>query len=114
MSLSSMLRTACTLQRQTVTKDTSGGATRAWANVAGASDAPCDLQPASSAVRLQFQQQRQAVTHTLYLATDVGARAADRFVIGARTFLLIPGGYQAPAPGYGQWPAVAHVEEQTV
>lgn len=100
MSLASMLRSIGTLQRSTSTKDASGGATKgAWSEV---TTAACDIQPASSDVREQYMQQKLVVSHSVFVADDVGARAGDRWLFGTRYFLVQ--GYTPPAPGYPSWP----------
>src|SRR5262245_38248999 len=98
MSLVGMLRSGGVLQRST----SSGGAVKTtWADVSDETTA-CDVQPASSDVRLQYLQLKLAVTHSVFVAADVGARAGDRWRIGERYFLVR--GYTPPAPGYVQWP----------
>ena len=110
MSLASMCRSALYMQRQTVTQDSSGGSTRAWANTQ-ATPIRGDIQPASAGVQLRFAQQELVCTHTLYLTRDPGATPDCRFQTadGSRTFLFR--GRQPPAAGYKSWPCVIHVEE---
>ncbi len=106
-----MLRTTGTLQRQTSTK-AGGGPVAAYADVAGAVDVPCDVQPAGADEVLRFLQKGLVVSHTVYLASDIGAVASDLFITAdGRTFLVLGGGYEPPATGYTQWPAQIHAQE---
>lgn len=105
-----MLRTTGTLQRFTYTKGTSGGQVLTPANVSGATDIACDIQPASGRIQEQYRQQHLHVTHSIWLAEDVGARATDRFISGSRVFVIQ--GVRPPAPGYDSWPAVIDVQEE--
>jgi head-tail adaptor len=107
MSLKSMLRSSGTLQRQTSTKDASGGKTQAWATVTAS--VPCDIQPASGNLQFQYAQRHLVVTHQIFVASDIGARETDRFTSGSRTFRVM--GWTPPAPGYAQWPGKLDVEE---
>ncbi len=110
-----MLRSVCTLKRQTSVKDTSGGPTQTFAPVVGATGVACDVQPASTDVRLRFAEMSMVVTSTIFLARDIGARASDRLDVvqgnHTRSFLVVEGGYMAGAQGYWEWPAVCHAEE---
>ena len=104
-----MLHTFGTLQRSASTKDASGGAVKGtWAAVG--SSVSCDVQPAGSDTRLQYAQLQLVVTHSIYVADDVGARAGDRFSADGRYFLVQ--GYTPPAVGYLQWPGRIDAEEQ--
>ena len=110
MSLTSMCRSSLYMQRQTVIQDTSGGSTRAWANV---ETAPIrgDIQPASASVQLRFAQKESVCLHTLYLVRDPGANADCRFQNsdGMRTILSLA--RRPPGASYKQWPCVIDVEE---
>jgi hypothetical protein len=112
MSFDSMCTTAGTLQKPVnpIGKDTSGGSVRApWSNVAGAVNVPCDIQPASGDIRRRYEQIGLYVSHTLFVARDVAARAKHRFVVGSRTFLVH--GYEDATAGRGEgW--LIHAEEQ--
>lgn len=111
MSLLSMLRTTGTLRRKTsATKDASGGMTMTFADVTSQVDVPCDIQPASGLVRMQYMQPQSNVSHTVFTESDVGGKAGDIWVSGGRTFQFR--GKEPPAPGYQQWAVKMHVEEQ--
>ncbi len=98
-----------TLQRETTTKDASGGPVQTWANVPGAVDVPADIQSAGGNVRRRFMELGLVVTSTVYLSRDIDARASDRLVFGTRQFQIVEGGYQAG--DMAGWPASAHVQE---
>lgn len=110
MSLATMLRTTCTQKRPTTIKDESGGASKTFASVTGAVDVPCDIQPASGSVRMQYMQQQAQAVHTIYFSQEVTPRAGDIFVSGSRTFQFL--GRRPAAPGYQVWPTIVDVEEQ--
>lgn len=110
MSLLSMCPSSCTLQRGTKGKDAGGGNVITWANVSGAVDVRCDVQPAGSHVAARYMQGGLFVSHSIYLSSDVQAKSTDRFIVGSRIFLLK--GYRRPDPGRLSWPAVADVEEE--
>lgn len=105
-----MLRTTGSLQRFTYTKGTSGGQVLTVVPVADATDIACDIQPASGNIQEHYRQLQLRVTHSIYLASDIGAKATDRFVSGTRTFVLH--GARPPAPGYSEWPMILDVEEK--
>lgn len=107
MSLASMLRTTVTHQRNTTTKDASGGEVASFATVTA--DIPCDIQPASSNTVFRYSQKNILVSHSIYLAADISPKGQDQFISGSRVFMFR--GYRPPAPGYGYWPAVVDVEE---
>ena len=110
MSLAALLKSTITLQRSTMTKDASGGASRSWANVAAGTNVKADIQPASSSVQFRYQQRSLFVSHTIFLATDIGALETDRITFGSRIFKIV--GYRKGDPGRASWPAVADVEEE--
>ncbi len=117
MSLLSLNHSLCSLYRPAVTKDSSGAQVQTFELVAAYQDMQCDVQPASSRVQFRFMQQQLVVSHSIFFTQDIGARAGDQLVIDdgispKRIFLIQPAGYEPPAPGYANWPAVAHVEEQ--
>ena len=104
-----MLRTTVDHQRQTATKDASGGEVVTFAAVN--SGVRCDIQPASASVALQYMERQMNVSHTIYFGTDIQAKPGDRFVSGTRNFKFQ--GYRRMPPGYGNdWPGIADVEEQ--
>lgn len=111
MSLLSMLRTTGTLRRKTPTnKDASGGMVMVYANVSGQVDVPCDIQPASGTVRMQFMEMQANVSHTVFTQADTGAKAGDVWYSNSRTFMFR--GKEVMAPGYPVWACKMHVEEQ--
>jgi len=110
MSLQSMLRTKVTLQRSAPSKRPGGTQDKNFADVSGMVDVRCDIQPASSSIVARYagQQDRLSVSHSIFLARDISAKAGDRLVSGSRTFLIQ--GYGEPT-NYKLWPRVAHVQE---
>lgn len=111
MSLLSMCRTSGTLKRPTNSKDASGGmVVDPFVVIAGYDGVACDIQPATGSIRFQYMQQQLNVSHTVFTASEIPAKPGDVWVSGARTFQFR--GREMPAPGYGQWPAKMHVEEQ--
>lgn len=111
MSLRSMLRTTGTLERPTTTKDSSGGRSDSFATVSGASGVRCDIQSASASIQREYETRQMHVTHSVYFASDIGAREQDRFTSNSRTFLVM--GYRPASIGYSSWPYVMDVEEIT-
>lgn len=106
-----MLRTSATLQRAPQGKDNSGGMVKNFADVTGYVDVPCDIQPASGNVRLQYMQQNKIVSHTMYFGQAITVLAGDRFATSDGRYFHFRG--QKPAaPGYTQWPGIVDVEEQ--
>ena len=105
-----------TLERESVTKDTSGGVLQSWAQIASCTG---DLQPASGTVKKRFEALGLVVQYTIYLSSDVGQIAAGiglpitacRFRIGTRKFQTVEGGYEAGYDTLTGWPATAHVQE---
>jgi len=105
MSLTSLLITTITVQQQTTSQDSSGGATRTWANVTGSVNVKADIQPASGQLRRRYEQRQLFVTHTIYTAADIAVKPNMRITSGARTFIVL--GYENPIrPGQ---PFVTHV-----
>lgn len=124
MSLQSLLRSACTVKRQSnpqSAKDRSGGPVPSWVAVPNLVGVPCDVQPADAATVERFAQRNIVVHSTVFFARDIGSstlRAGDRLEVTdlptgrIRYLLFVKGGYAAGAAGYAQpWPSVAHVQE---
>lgn len=111
MSLTSMLRSTCTLERKSTSKDASGGMVNTFAAVSGYSGISCDVQTASGTTQQRYMQEKTIVTHTIYFDQDVPAKAGDRFTNDdGETFLFK--GRRPPSKGYDAWPCVVDVEEQ--
>ncbi len=112
MSLATMCdRSSGTLKRKTNTKDASGGMTMTFVAVGtDTTDVPCDIQPATGRVQMQYMQQQLQVSHTVFTETEVAAKAGDLWIAEGRTFQFV--GREMPAPGYDQWGAKMHVLEQ--
>ncbi len=112
MSLASLCRNTVALQRQSTTKDASGGPVQTFAVLVPG--VACDIQPASPSVREQFARLQQIVEYTVFLTKDIGATTSDRLVDGkGNVYLLGEGGYMAGDSLYPLWPAVAHVRRLT-
>lgn len=116
MSLIARMNTFVTLNRATTAKS-GGAAKRTYSVVNSVSNEPCDIQPATSSVVWRFMTKNLSISHTIFFLRDIGATDHDYFTAtdaagNTRYFLIQPGGYQPPPPGYrGKWPAMAHVEE---
>lgn len=106
MSLASLLRDTCTIQRDTATKGASGGKVQSLSTLV--EDEPCDIQPVSANVAIEYRKRELRVTHTVYLGRDVEAREYDKVTSGSRSFVIV--GYR-PGSSRSQWPAVLDVEE---
>jgi hypothetical protein len=111
-----MCRSYATLQRQSTSKDASGGIVSVYAAVSGYSSVSCDIQPASGTIRDQYMRQGTFASHTLYFPDDIPAVAGDRLQTTndrtgvTHTYLFR--GRRGPAQGYDQWACVVDVEEQ--
>ena len=111
MSLASMAsRTTGTLKRATDAKDASGGMVKTYAAVDGYEDVSCTIHPASSSIRMQYMQRQMNCTHTIFTDEDVPAMSGDIWVSDSRIFQVL--GREPKSPGYTQWPAKIHAEEQ--
>lgn len=89
MSLQSMLRDTATLQRATVTKDTSGGSVRAtWAVVD--SNVKVRVEDLSAAQMLLYLQNDMNVSHNVTTQNGNG-RIGDRWLTSDARYLLIQG-----------------------
>lgn len=99
-----------TLERPTISQDSSGGPVRApfvavLPNIAGS------LQPAGSNTVLAYAQRQVRVTHQFYTARDIGAKVGYRLTIAStppRVFVVK--GYGNEAGWNRVW--VTDVEEQ--
>lgn len=100
MSVSGMMTASVTVQRKTVVQDASGGPSEQWADRSDAVDIPADIQPASSQIRIQYQQRNLNVSHSIYLDADASVRLRDRLVQGSRVFIVL--GYLDASAGRGQ------------
>lgn len=106
--LSGMLRSTGTLERKSITKDSSGGEVATYSTVTA--DIPCDIQSTSATIQFHYQQRHLHVSHRIYFASDVAARETDRFVVGSRVFKVM--GYTPPGTNYTDWPAVIDCQEE--
>ena len=90
MSLESLLaEDTCTLQRQKVVADSSGGPTRpTWTTVA--ESVPCKVEEASSAQRLQWAAMQIPVSHVVYTQrTDI--QNGDRLLTSDGEYIRVNG-----------------------
>jgi len=108
MSLASLTSGySATLQKPTVSQDTSGGPVREpFVDVL--TGIACDLQPAGSTTVLAYAQRQIRVTHQVYLTRDVAAKTGWRFLFAGKKYVVK--GYQNEAGRSRLW--VADVEEQ--
>ncbi len=91
MSLSTLLDQSLTIERQTVTPDASGGATRTFAAILA--DVPCAVSPASTSVVADYAAD-MLVNYHVYTTTDLdnavsgGVALTDRLTDGTRYYLV--------------------------
>ena len=71
-----------THERASDQPDAAGGRRRSWATLA--SGVPCWMQPASARIRELFARREMAVTHSVYVATDLDCQADDRITVTVR------------------------------
>lgn len=92
MSLSTLLDQILTLQRQAITRDASGGAVRAFADLL--KTVPCAVSPASAKVVSDYARRDMIVDHHVYTTADLdtlipsGVRLGDRFTDGTIFYLV--------------------------
>ncbi len=90
MSIEAMILkagTKLTHQRQSDVPTPSGGRkAERWATLASA--VPCWRQPASASIVARAAAQQMAVTHAIYVLTDLAALANDRVLIGSTYYLV--------------------------
>jgi len=90
MSVESMIAKAGTtlkLERADESAATvQGDRTQIWATLF--SGIPCWAQPANSGIRAMFAQRQIAVTHQIYIQTDLGCLEGDRITIGSTIYLV--------------------------
>jgi hypothetical protein len=63
-----------------------GDRTQAWSTLF--SGIPCWPQPANAGIRAAFGQRQIAVTHQIYVQTDLGCLEGDRITIGSTIYLV--------------------------
>ena len=92
MSLSSLLDQKLTLQRQTVTRDASGGLVRSFTQLLA--NVPATVCPASAKVAADYARRDMIIDHRIYTTTDLnavisgGVRLGDRLTDGAVFYLV--------------------------
>ena len=81
-----------TIQRQQITPDASGGATRTFTTLL--TNVPCAVSPASAAVVADYARRDIVVNYSIFTTTDLdtalsgGARLGDRFTDGVVDYLV--------------------------
>jgi head-tail adaptor len=92
MSLSSLLDQKLTLQRQSLTRDASGGLVRSFTQLSA--DIPATVAPASAKVVTDYARRDMIVDHHIYTTTDLdaavagGVRLGDRLTDGVSFYLV--------------------------
>jgi hypothetical protein len=86
MSLSAFLDTTAVHRRGVPAKDAIGGTTISWP--IQTASVPCAVWPKDSGIVRTFARMDIKGTHALVTATDLGAKATDKFVIGASEYLV--------------------------
>lgn len=97
MSLQSLLSSdSATLERPTITKDSSGGSVRSWTTVD--SDVAGRIEDLSAKDQLAYMQKSMVVTH--YFTTQNGnGRNGDRWLTSDSRYLLIQGSMKVRGMG---------------
>jgi hypothetical protein len=115
VSLESMCRSTATLERHTITKDSSGGMVVPPWNTQK-SDITCDIQPATASTILRWAQLVIRVSHTIYCTEDIGALAGDRITVtaddGSVRYFKVEGDGKVAAGYEDDWPATVDVIEE--
>jgi hypothetical protein len=92
VSLSSLLDQKLTLQRQSITRDASGGLLRSFTQLLA--DVPCTVCPASAKLVTDYARRDMIVDHRIYTTSDLdaviagGVRLGDRFTDGVVFYLV--------------------------
>ena len=92
MSLSSLLDQKLALQRQSITRDASGGLVRSFTQLLA--NLPCTVSPASARVVTDYARRDMIVDHHIFTTTDLdaviagGVRLGDRFTDGVVFYLV--------------------------
>jgi hypothetical protein len=72
-----MLESVATLQRPQISRDSRQGTVQTFADVPGAVNIACSVQPSSSNDRLLYGQRNVFITCTVYFTQDIGAKVND-------------------------------------
>ena len=92
MSMSALLDQSLTLQRQTITRDGSGGSIRTFATILA--NVACAVAPASAAIVSDYARRDMIVTYHVYTTSDLdtlvagGAMLGDLVTDGTRNYLV--------------------------
>jgi|SRR6185437_16171273 len=92
MSISLLLDQHLTIQRQQITRDASGGATRTFATLL--SGVACSVMPASTSMSGDYARRDMTVDHHIYITADLnglidgGLRLGDRLTDGNNFYLV--------------------------
>ena len=92
MSLTALLDQSLTLERQSVSADSSGGSVRTFSAVMN--KVPCAVAPASASVVSDYARRDMIVDYTIYTTTDLdtlvpnGANLGDRLTDGTVYYLI--------------------------
>jgi hypothetical protein len=92
MSISALLDQHLTIQRQQITRDASGGATRSFVTLLGG--VSCSIAPASASISADYARRDMIVDHHVYMNADLdsliagGLQLGDRLTDGASIYLV--------------------------
>jgi hypothetical protein len=87
MLFHSLLTSTLTVQRQTISADAAGGASRAWANRGDLpAGIPCRIEPASWHLSRQFARDDVTVIYEVFTQIDLAATRQDRLVINGLSY----------------------------
>lgn len=113
MSLSDLLTSLATIQRQTVSATSSGGASRTWTT--RASNVPCHISSLSAHSQAEFQRLDIVVDAAIYFDTDQSLLKEDRVNVGVnRYFVKSYNGAIDPARDVMIFKALVQTRNQTV
>ena len=100
MSLTALLTSSLTVQRQTVTPDGGGGASRTWATRDDLPAAiPCRIQPAGWHLSRQFARDDSTVIFEVHTQVDLAATRQDRLIVDGVAYAVEAYRPQSPLPG---------------
>jgi hypothetical protein len=92
MSISALLDQSLTLQRQAISRDSSGAAVRTFATILA--NVACAVGPASAAIVADYARRDVIVTYHVFTSADLdtlvsgGANIGDRLTDGTRYYLV--------------------------
>lgn len=77
--LATMMSVTGTLTRSQTGRDSAGGVTKTYAQVAA--NFPCEVQPASASTQMRYSKRDIQVDVTVYFSADIGAQEDDILIV---------------------------------